>query len=227
MSTVTNNNGTLTINNNGIIKTLNPIEFKIIEKIEDKPVAHMWQSGKVSYPAQNLSTGFGDGLFDAGETKDFDIKARHTLVPLPKGTTEQDIKKKLMTCTAPIIYRILSNNPEDVISDKDRASIAQGFITKQQKLAKLILQDSEGNVYANFENDGTQLEGDDRIIGTVADGEIEITNKRAVLEYKRDIFSPVFKEDEDKREFKPSTSKKNVKATEELLQSEFSNKNVF
>ncbi|MFW5794646.1 MAG: hypothetical protein ACOCV1_04090 [Bacillota bacterium] len=150
-----------------------------------------------------MDSGFGDGLFDSPEGQSYET-TRHTLVPVPEGSTKESVQAKVGEFTDACIYRVLSNSLDEVISDKERQAIETGLIEKESLNHRYLVQDSDGNVFANVTTDGEILEGDARTVGKIVkseDGEVsvEISNPNAILEYKRDIFSRSYRSDVDNR----------------------------
>ena len=165
--------------------------------------AHISQERKVSYPSQNMGTGFGGGLFENVQSDPY-VSKRHTLIVVPEGQTEQSVQEQSKAFPEATIYRVLSNNIDDVISEREKSAIESGLITKESLKAKYLVRDKDGNVYSTATVDGEVLEGDARKVGLITKSEngelsVEITNPNALLEYKRDIFSRVYREDIDNR----------------------------
>ena len=164
--------------------------------------AHVAQKRVTTYPAQRMDTGFADGLYDSPEGQSYESE-RHTLVPVPEDATVESVAERVATFTDACIYRLLSNNLDEVISDKEKQAIESGLITKESLKPRYVVRDSEGNVYASVTTDGEVLEGDDRVVGKIVESEegnsLEITNPNALLEFKRDIFSREYREDIDNR----------------------------
>jgi len=164
--------------------------------------AHLSQKRATVYPAQRMDNGFGDGLFDSPEGETFE-STRHTLVSVPEDATEETVAARIKTFTDACIYRKVSNSLDEVISNREKQAIESGLIEKESLKSRYIVRDSEGNVYANVTTDGEVLEGDDRVVGKIVESEdgdtLEITNPKAILEFKRDIFSREYQEDIDNR----------------------------
>lgn len=198
MKKVSKGNGVVLEIKNMVVNALYSNDFDGKTRVS----AHVSQDRVTTYPAQRMDSGFGDGLFDNPEGESFE-STRHTLVPVPEGSTEESVATKLGEFDEATIYRVLSNNLDDVISDKERQAIANGLIEKSSLEPRYLVQDSDGNVFANVTVDGEILEDDDRIVGKIVKSEegnsVEITNPNAILEYKRDIFSRTYREDVDSR----------------------------
>ena len=165
--------------------------------------AHISQERKVSYPSQNMGTGFGGGLFENVQSDPY-VSKRHTLIVVPEGQTEESVQEQSKKFPEATIYRVVTNNIDDVVSEREKAAIESGLITKESLKPKYIVRDKEGNIYSSMTVDGELLEGEARKVGVVVTSEngetsIEITNPNALLEYKRDIFSQVYHEDIDNR----------------------------
>lgn len=167
--------------------------------------AHLTQKRLTAYPAKRMDTGFGSGLFETEVGKPYE-QTRNTLVSVPENTDVNQVVEQLNKFADACIYRIVSNNIDDVVSDREKQAIANGLIEKESLKPRYVVRDSEGNVYSNMTQDGERLEGDNRIIGKVVttdEGQfLEITNPNALLEFKRDIFSREFVEDIDNREYR-------------------------
>ena len=158
--------------------------------------AHLSQTRETYYPSRRMDTGFGDGLFENSLGEPF-VQTRHTLINVPNGETVENVATMAAKFEESTIYRILSNNIEDVLSSKDAEAVAQGLTTKENLASKYVLRDSAGNVYARVTQDGEIL--DNTVVGTIVDGNIDLTVENALLEYKRDIYSREYKEDVDLR----------------------------
>ena len=214
MKTIEKSNGVkLVINDLQVVTPLYSNEFNGKMRV----TAHLTQERETTYPAQNMSTGFGGGLFENVGGEPFKTK-RNTLMVVPENMTIEDVKNQAALYPEATIYRIVTNDLDEVISEREKSAIEQGFITKESLKAKYVVRDAEGNVYSTVTQDGEILEGDARKIGFVSkDGDslsLEITNPNALLEYKRDIFSRTYVEDVDNR----VGVKKNVEAHVEALQ---------
>jgi len=197
---------------NGVVVTLNDVNVEQLYKNEvegangqkqTRVSAWLTQKRLTAYPARRMDTGFGDGLFETVQQDPYE-QTRNTLVSVPEDADIDKVKEQLGQFEEACIYRILSNNLDDVISEREISAIDQGFITKESLKPRYILRDSEGNIYANYTQDGEILKGDARIVGKIVEdnGEqsLELTNPNAVLEFKRDIFSREYVEDKDMRE---------------------------
>lgn len=158
--------------------------------------AHLSQTRETFYPSRRMDTGFGDGLFENALGDPY-VQTRHTLINVPNGETVENVTAMAAKFEDSTIYRILSNNIDDVLSSKDAEAVAQGLTTREKLASKYVLRDSEGKVYARITQDGEIL--DDTVVGTIVDGSVELTVENALLEYKRDIYSREYKEDVDMR----------------------------
>ena len=196
--------------NDAVTLELAPLAFQelFVNEFEGGRVstsAHLSQERTMVYPARNLGTGFGDGLFDNPEGDKY-ASTRHTLVSVPEGSDEEVIKAKLEGTEDGTIFRILSNNIMDVIGSKNKNALEQGLTDLDVLRARHIVQNGDGDIFANYTKDGNELPEEERVVGKVIkeDGKtvgMEITNENAILEYKTDVFSRTYRADEDKRKF--------------------------
>lgn len=200
------------IENNGIKIQLGTVEVVDVytnkfEGDREASSAHLSQERTVIYPASNLGTGFGKGLFESPEGEKHS-QTRHSLVAIPVGIDVEKVVEKLKDFEESCLYRIVSNNIEDVIGEKVKAAIAQGLTDLETQKARFIVRDAEGNVYATVTKDGEQLGENDRAIGKVVMEDnkaigLDIVNEEAVLEYSTIVYSREYTPDQDLREYKP------------------------
>ena len=205
---------------NGIVTNLEHPEVEELYSNEfegkTRVSAHVSQKKVTVYPSQRMDTGFGDGLFKNSPGNEY-TSTRHTLVVVPEGLSKESVQDKVDEFPDACIYRKLSNNLDEVISSKENQAIESGLINKENLKPRYLVQDSEGNVYSNMTTDGELLE--DKVVGkivTTPEGKVlEVINPNALFEYKRDIFSREYQEDNDMRET-VNAIKKVLEDTQEL-----------
>lgn len=188
-------------------------------------VALIVQERTTTYPKKRMDTGFGDGLFENVEGDGFD-QTRRTLIPIPNGAEEDAVQEKLAGFENACIYRILSNNLDDVISSREMDGITAGFRTKEYYKSRRVLRNADGDVFGSVDTEGKPLEN--RIIGKIVEAEdgeqtLEITNPDALIEYRRDIFSREYVSDIDTRVRANASTQNEIEAvSEEIKETELS-----
>lgn len=161
-------------------KVVNGVEYPVHQ-------AQIRQVVSTEYPGARVGNSLSDNLF---ATEDFNLPSttydstRVTWIPVPEGTTPEQVEKLLAANPEATIYGIYSNNVKDVMTDEQKYSVSSG----QRDLAffedKLRIKDGEGN-----ELDGHDEEGK--------------------AQYRQYGFSKTFKEDIDHRTFKGSNARDN------------------
>lgn len=171
-------------NKNGINKNYNNVEaIEIYDGLGKNNSCHISQTVETVYPAARMGNEFSTGLFDSPAGKTYTSK-RYSFVPVPKGYTKEQVQERLNKFQEGCIYRILTNNLDDILTEGDMWNIRQGNITREDLENKYEVQDSEGKRYAcGVENTG-----------------------QLPKEFKRDFYNQTSKEDIDKREHKSTNS---------------------
>jgi len=173
---------------NGIKKELT-LSVHTMNESEFGKSATLKQDCTITYPSKRMDTGFGKGLFDSMAGKAF-VTSRYALIKTPADATNELVEQQLKSFPQACIYRVLSNDIDDIISDSERSAIKEGFTTLEAYEDRYEVQDGKGNRYAQ--------------------GKVRVTNDGEVVEqlpkeFKRDIFSTVFMDDRDFRQFKGTT----------------------
>lgn len=84
-----------------------------------------YQSKKYSNDMQDSL--FSDSEFGAEETSYSSTETRVAWINVPENTTEEDVKKKLLSSPKSCIYKILSNSP--ILTDNQKLAIRNGLKT--------------------------------------------------------------------------------------------------
>lgn len=107
----------------GITKTRGPLTFveMIVGKFK-KDFVHVMQTVTTNYPSgrggNSMSSAlFADDKFGVGQSFDSE---RHCLIPAPKGATAKQAQALLAKLPTACIYRVLSYNVEDVLTEEQK-----------------------------------------------------------------------------------------------------------
>jgi hypothetical protein len=95
-------------------------------------IAIIRQKIKTTYPGSKSGNSFTDSLFndnEFGEGKSY-VSSRVTFLKVPKGTTEEEVQKKLDNYPDARIYRIMSLDYKNVMTDEQKIAIDQGISNK-------------------------------------------------------------------------------------------------
>lgn len=123
---------------NGITRTFQPItvdEVKPHTYKADKGIhsAQIRQIVETTYPAARVNNSLNEGLFN---TEDFNLtggqtyqSTRVTWLDVPAGTTAEQVQTLLEAKPEARIYRIISNNVEDVMSAEQKQAVSAGLRT--------------------------------------------------------------------------------------------------
>lgn len=133
-------------------KTFSPIKLDaIVEGLKaDKGIfqAQVRQEVTTEYPAARIGNSGTIGLFDEDE---FNLPEGQTYTStrvawfsVPAGTTEEEVNARLAKATNARIYRVYSNNLQDVLTDEQKAALASGIVTEQQLYDRHIVRDEKG-----------------------------------------------------------------------------------
>jgi len=169
---------------NGVKREMSLSVHKLNDSEFGKSVTLM-QETTITYPSKRMDTGFGKGLFNSTPGKTYTNK-RYALIKTPEEATEKVVEDQLSKVPNACIYRILSNDIQDIITDSERAAIKEELTSLERLEDRYEVQDSEGNRYAQ--------------------GKLRVTRDGEVIEnmpkeFKRDVFSTEYKEDIDLRQF--------------------------
>lgn len=150
----------------GIKMTHGPLEFHSFNETAFGKSATLKQEITTIYPAARPGNSLSDGLFAQdrfGEGQAFP-SIRYTVVKVPSDATEEEVKKQIASINEQNpearIYRILTNNVEDVITAEQKQAFNRGLITddddevieswdeymEDRKEAYQVV-DAEGNTY--------------------------------------------------------------------------------
>lgn len=126
---------------NGITRTFQPItvdEVKPHTYKADKGIhsAQIRQIVETTYPAARVNNSLNEGLFN---TEDFNLtggqtyqSTRVTWLDVPAGTTAEQVQTLLEAKPEARIYRIISNNVEDVMSAEQKQAVSVGLRTLEE-----------------------------------------------------------------------------------------------
>jgi hypothetical protein len=100
-------------------------------------VALLSQTVTRTYPGAQAGNSKQDGLyedkdFSSGSPREFK-QVRYCLVKVPHNVTLSEVQDKVDTLTNATIYRILSNNVMDVITDEQKTMLNSGRLTFYQR----------------------------------------------------------------------------------------------
>ncbi len=106
---------------------------KVVEGMsKNSDIAVLSQPVKTIYPSANSGNDKTDALFGAsafGDGQSYESK-RPAIIKVPKGTTAEQVQAKIDALEEPRIYRILSNNVKDVLTDEQISMVDQGLSSK-------------------------------------------------------------------------------------------------
>ena len=166
----------------GINKTYNNVEaVNIYDGLGKNNSCHIKQTVLTVYPSAKMNNEFSSALFKAEGGEEY-VNTRYSFVPVPKGKTIEEVQTQLNSFQQGMIYRIYTNNINDILTEGDYWSLSKGYSDIEELQDKYEVQDKEGVKYAQ---------------GKVNDGTLP-------REYKRDFFYASYKEDIDKRTHKSS-----------------------
>lgn len=166
------------MSNSGVKVTKSKVEaVKVFEGTGKTNAVHITQVTTKEYPSARYSNDKADGIF-SNPTGEVYTSKRHALAAVPKNTEIDAIQKQLDTMGGACIYRITSNDIDDVLTDGDRYSLGNGDLEVENLKDKYESKNSEGDVFSNGE------ENNDGILPR---------------EYTRNFFSAVEKSDKDLR----------------------------
>lgn len=125
------------MSNNAMSITKSPVQFdKAVESRSSKKdlvlVKQTTTSTYASARGGNDLSGslFSQSAFGEGETYTSD---RYALISLPVGTTEEEVVSQLATLPNACIYRILSNDVNDVLSSDQKEMVRKGLSSKSME----------------------------------------------------------------------------------------------
>lgn len=168
--------------NSGITKEFGNVYCESVKPgVSDKnDIAVLRQEVETTYPAtqggnSKTSSLFGGASFGAGQK--FGGKPRAAIIKVPTGTTVDAVNELISNLAGtPRLYRILSSNVEDVLTEQQIAMVESGnseLTMEDYKTRRMIKKDEES-------------------------GEI-ILDPWGNVQYGATYFSDVIKEDEDHR----------------------------
>ena len=112
-------------------------------------VAQLRQTVTTTYPSMRLTNSESDLLFDTSEYGIEDGQSFESVrvcwANVPKGTTSKQIAAKLAASPDSKIYRKISNNCLDVLSEEQINAIATGFVTGDHYPERMKIRDKDGN----------------------------------------------------------------------------------
>jgi hypothetical protein len=111
--------------------------------------AQIRQVVTTEYPSMRVGNSSSDLLFSESS---FNIPAgqsynstRVTWIPVPAGTTAAQVTERLSAVPDARIYRVISNNVNDVLTSEQHQAISAGLRTLESFKDSLLVRDSEGN----------------------------------------------------------------------------------
>jgi len=108
----------------------NIIVTKVVEGMsKGSDIAVLSQPVRTIYPSASAGNDKVDSLFgsaDFGDGQSYESK-RPAIIKVPKGTAVAAVIAKIDALENPRIYRILSFNVEDVLTDDQKSMVAQGL----------------------------------------------------------------------------------------------------
>lgn len=119
---------------------------------QDKWQAQIRQEVSTIYPAARPHDSLSDGIFDAssfGEGQTY-IEKRVTWVPVPKGTTAQQVQARLKQTPDAVLHKTLSLKP--ILSEEQVNAMSTGLSSMtEDDYAEKAVKDANGNIvlYAN------------------------------------------------------------------------------
>jgi hypothetical protein len=105
---------------------------KVMEgKSATSDIAVLAQPINTVYPAAQAGNDKADSLFDTADFGDGQSYAstRNAIIKVPKGTTVEQVQTKMDNLPDARIYRELSFDIEDVLTDNQKSMLAQGLST--------------------------------------------------------------------------------------------------
>ena len=110
--------------------------------------AQIRQTVTTEYPSMRVGNSASDLLFSesafnipAGQTY---TSTRVTWIPVPAGTTKEQVEARLATVPDARIYRVISNKIEDVLTAEQNQAVNAGLRTLESFKDSLMVRDSEG-----------------------------------------------------------------------------------
>lgn len=127
--------------------------------------AQIRQKVTTVYPAAKVGNSAASALFGVDEYGLPDgqeyTSERVTWIDIPKGYTKEQVAKRLKELPKARIYRKISNNLMDVLTEEQKSMISNGTLKLSEVEDKRTVRNSEGDIvmplqYAqNFFNDGS------------------------------------------------------------------------
>jgi len=111
--------------------------------------AQLRQVVTTEYPSVKLGNSnsdllFGEDAFNLPAGQSYD-STRITWIPVPEGTTAEKVAERLEATPDARIYRVISNNVADVMTEEQHQSVKAGLRTMEDFKDSLIVRDSDGN----------------------------------------------------------------------------------
>lgn len=134
---------------NGPSFKFSPIKVdKMIDGMGTSDVALLRQTVTSTYPGVRPGNSLSSSLFDSadfGATEQVFTNDRTALVKVPKGSTEEDVQAKIDALENPKLYRIMSLNHEDCMTEEQKSASAQGIsdLTIEDYKERLLAKNPE------------------------------------------------------------------------------------
>ena len=113
--------------------------------------AQIRQTVTTEYPSARIGNSlivgglFAENEFNLAPGQSYE-SIRVTWLPVPAGTTVEEVQARLATLPNARIQVILSHNLEDVLTDEQKAAVRAELVTMEKLAENHVVKDSEGNV---------------------------------------------------------------------------------
>jgi hypothetical protein len=163
------------MNNSGITQNFNSIKVdNVTESTYKKGIfqAQLRQTVETVYPSQRVGNSESDGLYDVsafnlpeGQKYSSD---RLCWIHVPEGTNVAKVEALLKANPKAKIWRKISNNVMDVLTEEQKGAISAGITTIENLETSLIVKDKDGAVVGDvpqyrqyfFSKDGSKSDVD-------------------------------------------------------------------
>jgi len=181
-------------------------------------VALLSQEVMKIYPGSQAGNSRQDGLYDDSQfdnsntTREFP-QVRYCLVKVPSGQTVEQVQARVNSLRSPSIYRILSNNVADVLTDEQMTMLTRGQLNYFERDAQgNVIQDANGKAVVHQATmqsleDRYAVKGykrnEDNTVATGTDGKailIEFADPWKKRQFRAFYFSATAEADMDLRE---------------------------
>lgn len=112
--------------------------------------AQVRQTVRTEYPSARVNNSGTIGLFNEEE---FDLAEGQTYESIrvawfsvPVGTTEEQVQARLDKHPNARIYSVMSNNLQDVLTDEQKAALANGIVTEETLYNRHVVRDNNQQI---------------------------------------------------------------------------------